>query len=360
MKQAVNKKILLASIAASVLMAGCAQKAQQEPDPVFYSENMVVSNENIAVSNENMVVSENTSPCPCNVERMHIDRVEVGEVVLSKPIPQRAVSQSTPGSEQRVVPAKPKKVAKAAPVNEIPPVEVKRKPEPPVEAVVPVQPEPVQVEEPQVVPVQPEPAQMEEPQVEAVQPEVTVPVPTPKPEPVPAVVVDEVVVDTVTLKEEPPLIVEEVPVKPEPAPCVEEPEEKGPTQAEIDAEKARLKAEMEALKAQQESLEAEKARIAKKKAEEKMCDEIKDWVAPEGTTLRTLLSQWGDESGWRVVWNMERDYTLEAGAVFRGRFVDVSAALLRSFARATPAPKGVFYKGNKVLVVSTREDENAD
>ena len=87
---------------------------------------------------------------------------------------------------------------------------------------------------------------------------------------------------------------------------------------------------------------------------------MKDWVAAEGTTLRSLLMDWGDRVGWRVVWNMDRDYTLEAGAVFRGRFVDVAAALLRSFARATPAPKGVFYKGNKVLVISTREDENAD
>ena len=98
---------------------------------------------------------------------------------------------------------------------------------------------------------------------------------------------------------------------------------------------------------------------APKKATES-CEDIKDWVAAEGSTLRELLLDWGDRVGWRVVWNMDRDYTLEAGAVFRGRFVDVSAALLRSFARATPAPKGVFYKGNKVLVISTREDENAD
>ena len=89
-------------------------------------------------------------------------------------------------------------------------------------------------------------------------------------------------------------------------------------------------------------------------------DDVKDWVASEGSTLRSLLMTWGDKAGWRIIWNMDRDYTLEASAIFRGEFVDVAAALLRSFARATPAPKGVFYKGNKVLVVSTREDENAD
>ena len=85
-----------------------------------------------------------------------------------------------------------------------------------------------------------------------------------------------------------------------------------------------------------------------------------DWMAPEGASLRSLLQDWADKSGWRVIWNTDREYILEAGAMFRGRYSDVSAALIRAFARATPAPMGVFYKGNKVLVVHTQEAENAD
>ena len=128
-----------------------------------------------------------------------------------------------------------------------------------------------------------------------------------------------------------------------------------------EAERLRLQKEMEALEAQKKALEEEKIKITQiQRTAPESCEDVKDWVAAEGTTLRSLLLEWGDRVGWRVVWNMDRDYTLEAGAVFRGRFVDVAAALLRSFARATPAPKGVFYKGNKVLVISTREDENAD
>ena len=126
-------------------------------------------------------------------------------------------------------------------------------------------------------------------------------------------------------------------------------------------ERMRLEQEMADLEAQRQALEEEKLRISQiQRTNTESCEDVKDWVAAEGTTLRSLLMDWGDRVGWRVVWNMDRDYTLEAGAVFRGRFVDVAAALLRSFARATPAPKGVFYKGNKVLVISTREDENAD
>lgn len=128
-----------------------------------------------------------------------------------------------------------------------------------------------------------------------------------------------------------------------------------------EAERLRLQKEMEALEAQKKALEEEKIKITQiQRTAPESCEDVKDWVAAEGTTLRSLLLDWGDRVGWRVVWNMDRDYTLEAGAVFRGRFVDVAAALLRSFARAIPAPKGVFYKGNKVLVISTREDENAD
>ena len=88
-------------------------------------------------------------------------------------------------------------------------------------------------------------------------------------------------------------------------------------------------------------------------------DAVEDWLAEEGNTLKGLLSDWCERSGWRLIWNSNRNYTLSAGAMFRGRFADVSSALIRTFARAQPAPMATFYKGNRVLVVETREDENA-
>lgn len=88
-------------------------------------------------------------------------------------------------------------------------------------------------------------------------------------------------------------------------------------------------------------------------------DAVEDWLAEEGSTLKGLLSDWCERAGWRLVWNSNRNYTLAAGAMFRGRFADVSSALIRNFARAKPAPMATFYKGNRVLVVETREDENA-
>lgn len=88
-------------------------------------------------------------------------------------------------------------------------------------------------------------------------------------------------------------------------------------------------------------------------------DPVEDWLAEEGSTLKGLLTDWSDRAGWRLIWNSNRNYTLAAGAMFRGRFADVSSALIRTFARARPAPVATFYKGNRVLVVETMEDENA-
>ena len=88
-------------------------------------------------------------------------------------------------------------------------------------------------------------------------------------------------------------------------------------------------------------------------------DTVEDWLAEEGSTLKGLLSSWCERAGWRLIWSSNRNYTLGAGAMFRGRFADVTSALIRTFARAQPAPRATFYKGNRVLVIETMEDENA-
>ncbi len=87
--------------------------------------------------------------------------------------------------------------------------------------------------------------------------------------------------------------------------------------------------------------------------------EIMVWDAKEGDTLRELLTKWSALAGWKLLWNTNRNYTLSAGVMFKGKFTDVSSALIRAFARARPAPIATFYKGNRVIVVETMENENA-
>lgn len=85
-------------------------------------------------------------------------------------------------------------------------------------------------------------------------------------------------------------------------------------------------------------------------------DQVRSWVVVSGQTLREVLQTWADKEGWDLVWTTAREYPIEASAVFKGRFVDVAAALVRNFGRATPVPYAKFYKGNRVLVISTVDE----
>ena len=87
-----------------------------------------------------------------------------------------------------------------------------------------------------------------------------------------------------------------------------------------------------------------------------MRDQVRSWVVASGQTLRQVLQSWCDKEGWDLVWTTAREYPIEASAVFKGRFVDVASALIRNFERATPVPYAKFYKGNRVIVVSTSEE----
>ena len=84
-----------------------------------------------------------------------------------------------------------------------------------------------------------------------------------------------------------------------------------------------------------------------------LTDQVRSWVVANGQTLREVLQSWCDKEGWDLVWTTAREYPIEASAVFKGRFVDVASALVRNFGRATPIPYAKFYKGNRVLVIST-------
>ncbi len=87
-----------------------------------------------------------------------------------------------------------------------------------------------------------------------------------------------------------------------------------------------------------------------------LTDQVRSWVVANGQTLREILQNWCDKEGWDLVWATSREYPIEASAVFKGRFVDVASALVRNFGRANPIPYAKFYKGNRVLVISTTEE----
>ncbi len=84
--------------------------------------------------------------------------------------------------------------------------------------------------------------------------------------------------------------------------------------------------------------------------------QVRSWVVASGQSLREVLQEWCDKEGWDLVWNTSREYPIQASAVFKGRFMDVSSALVRNFSRANPIPYAKFFKGNRVLIVTTTEE----
>ncbi len=102
--------------------------------------------------------------------------------------------------------------------------------------------------------------------------------------------------------------------------------------------------------------EIEVAESADAEAPKILTDQVRSWVVANGQTLREVLQNWCNKEGWDLVWATVREYPIEASAVFKGRFVDVASALVRNFGRATPIPYAKFYKGNRVLLISTNEE----
>ena len=106
----------------------------------------------------------------------------------------------------------------------------------------------------------------------------------------------------------------------------------------------------------EEETEIEVAESADAEAPVVMTDQVRSWVVANGQTLREVLQNWCNKEGWDLVWATSREYPIEASAVFKGRFVDVASALVRNFGRATPIPYAKFYKGNRVLLITTSEE----
>ena len=86
--------------------------------------------------------------------------------------------------------------------------------------------------------------------------------------------------------------------------------------------------------------------------------QVPTWTALGGSSLHQTLKEWSGESGWTISWQSERDYPLEASAEFYGDFEVAAGNLVRAFSRAQPPVRATIYRGNRVIVVSSGQDQN--
>lgn len=83
------------------------------------------------------------------------------------------------------------------------------------------------------------------------------------------------------------------------------------------------------------------------------------WNAVEGLRLQEVLAAWAACDGWTVQWQTDRQYVLQASATFQGDFVNAAANLVGAFSRAEPPVFGEFFQANKVVVVKTPTELDA-
>ena len=81
-----------------------------------------------------------------------------------------------------------------------------------------------------------------------------------------------------------------------------------------------------------------------------------EWIVPPEGDIQDALYDWGKAAGWTVVWNSDYTYRAQAGAVFKGDFLEAVKTLFVSLESATPPLYPTIWKGNQVIEVKNSPD----
>jgi hypothetical protein len=85
-------------------------------------------------------------------------------------------------------------------------------------------------------------------------------------------------------------------------------------------------------------------------------DASQKWTVERGILLSEMLTAWGEEAGYNVVWRSPYDYVVETDVVINGTFPEASGKVLESYKNANPGLAGDLYLSQHVLVVNTSSE----
>lgn len=92
------------------------------------------------------------------------------------------------------------------------------------------------------------------------------------------------------------------------------------------------------------------------KAGQNVGEEAKDWsIESTDKTINSTLSRWAATAGWQLLWELPVDYSIDAKTTIHGTFTQAVEAVAKSMGKTEYPMKVIFYSGNKVLRVVTRE-----
>lgn len=80
-------------------------------------------------------------------------------------------------------------------------------------------------------------------------------------------------------------------------------------------------------------------------------DASKTWTVKKGAMLSEVLTAWGEDAGFNVVWSSSYDYIVQADVKIRGTFPEAAGQVIESYANANPPISADFHLANRVLVV---------
>ena len=76
------------------------------------------------------------------------------------------------------------------------------------------------------------------------------------------------------------------------------------------------------------------------------------WSLTAGHTISHDLDDWGKASGWNVVWQLSRDWTIPASTEFSGSFSSAVTEVIKTLASNGALIHAQFFNGNRTVLIS--------
>lgn len=76
------------------------------------------------------------------------------------------------------------------------------------------------------------------------------------------------------------------------------------------------------------------------------------WTLAMGVTVGHALRSWGEQAGWKVIWDMPKDWSVPAATSFSGDFRSAASDVIKTLAANGALVRAQFYDGNKTMVVT--------